>query len=114
MTKIAKDTRQRALEKLAFFGPAAVSGSPFYTHPPMSVGQTMYAANASSFLSTFQKRQINNRIVATGADVNSPVKNILKAGIGALAGNFIANALKAGPFMRGMITATGANYGYNY
>ena len=109
------EERTYALEKIAYFGPADVVGSPSYTRPPLTVGQMMYRSGGPySPLTPVQSRELNDSIVRTGIDVNSPAKSLLHAGIGALAGNFISNALGAGPFMRGMATAIGANYGYNY
>lgn len=104
-----------ALEKLAYFGAAPVPGSPSFMHPTLTVGQMMYRAGGPySPLSPAQTRSLNDKIVQTGIDVNSPAKRLLGAGIGALAGNFISNAMGAGPFMRGMATGIGAHYGYNY
>lgn len=105
---------QRGLVKSAFSGIAPVPGSPYFTPPPLTVGQTMYNVGVTDGLSPFQKRQINGAIVDTGLGVNSPAKNLLKAGVGAMAGNFIGKMLGVGPFWRGVMTATGANYGYKY
>lgn len=105
---------QGSLVKSAFSGIAPVPGSPYYVPPTMTVGQTMYNVGVDSSLSPYQKRQINGAIVNTGIGVNSPAKNLLKAGVGAMAGNFIGKMLGVGPFWRGVMTATGANYGYKY
>lgn len=106
-------TRRIALEKLAYFGPAYVAGAPSFYTPPLTVGQVMYNINnPASPLSQSDRRLLTNKIVQTNTNVNSPAKSLLRAGIGALAGNFIATTLGAGPFTRGMATAIGANYGY--
>lgn len=111
---MTKSARLAAITKLAYFGPAPVIGVPCYgPPPPMTVGQVMYNVNSPfSNFSAQNKRKITDRIVNTGLDVNDPAKKLLHAGIGALAGNFISNAIGAGPFMRGVATALGANYGY--
>lgn len=107
--------RRAALLKLAYFGPAWVPGAPFYQNQsPTAVGQVIYMAKQDQSMPPMASRRLTDDIVSTGVNVNSPAKNLFKAGIGALAGNFISNALKAGPFVRGLMTATGANYGYNY
>ena len=107
--------RAEALTKLAFFGPAPVPGAPYFAPPPLTVGQAMYNVNAfGSPLSMHDKRLINDKIVNSGINVNAPAKSLFRAGIGALAGNFIANALGLGPFNRGLATAIGANYGYGH
>jgi hypothetical protein len=81
----------------------------------MTVGQVMYNANSPmSILSQSDRRKLTDKIVGAGINVNSPAKSLLRAGIGALAGNFISNMLGAGPFMRGVATAAGAQYGYNH
>ena len=107
--------RAAALEKLAYFGRSDVSGSPAFMTPPMTVGQVMYNAGSPAFgLHPDVARGINNSIVRSGLSVNDPAKKLFHAGIGALASNFIANKLGVGPFARGVITAAGANYGYNH
>lgn len=106
--------RKEALEKLAYFGTASVSGTPVYLTPPPTVGQMLYNVNGPySPLSQSDKRFLSDRIVNTGINVNASGKSLLRAGLGALAGNFISNALGVGPFGRGLATAIGANYGYN-
>lgn len=135
------DIRRKALTKLAFYGSTWVTGSPRFGIPQLTVGQAMYNLNSQTcnttnnnlstsniymprprttlasdpafYASALGRRNITDQIVNTGIGVNSPAKSLLHAGIGALAGNFIANALKTGPFVRGLMTATGANYGYN-
>lgn len=108
--------RERALEKLAYFGPVGVTGTPVYAvPPPPTVGQVMYGINSPySPLSQADKRFLNDKIVGTGINVNAPGKSLLKAGLGALAGNFISNALGIGPFGRGLATGIGASYGYRH
>ena len=107
--------RKEALEKLAYFGPAPVTGAPMYFPPPPTVGQVMYGINGPmSPLSPADKRFLTDKIVNTGINVNAPGKSLIRAGLGALAGNFISNALGVGPFGRGLATAIGANYGYNH
>lgn len=109
-----QEIRRLALEKLAFHGSAQVIGSPMYYTPPLSVGQVLYHVNSPyNPMTNHQKRQLIDSINGTKIDVNKPAKSLLRAGIGALAGNFISTALGAGPFMRGLSTAIGANYGYN-
>jgi hypothetical protein len=112
---MTKTARFYALYKLAYFGPAPVLGSPNYgPPPPMTVGQVMYNVNIpSSPLQDADRRRMLDSIVNSGKNVNAPAKSLLNAGIGALAGNFISNALGAGPFMRGFATAVGAINGYN-
>jgi len=103
-----------ALEKLAYYGPAAVTGAPMYFPPPPTVGQVVYNINSpTSQLSPANRRFLTDKIVDTGINVNAPGKSLLRAGLGALAGNFISNALGVGPFGRGLATAIGASYGYN-
>ena len=112
---MTKTARVYALYKLAYFGPAPVLGAPhFGPPPPMTVGQVMYNANMPfSPLTGVDRRKMLDSIVNSGKNVNAPAKSLLNAGIGALAGNFISNALGAGPFMRGVATAVGAINGYN-
>ena len=112
---MTESIRQEALEKLAYFGPAPVQGVPPYTVPPATVGQVMYGINAPySPLSPATRRFLNDKIINTGINVNAPGKSLIRAGLGALAGNFISNALGAGPFGRGLATGIGASYGYNH
>lgn len=107
--------RSRALTKLAYFGSAAVQGSPSFFPAPLTVGQVMHdISNPFSPMSRPMARSLTDRIVNSGVDVNSPAKKLLHAGIGALAGNFISNMLGAGPFARGVATTLGARYGYNH
>lgn len=107
--------RRHALEKLAYFGSAPVNGVPVYLTPPPTVGQVMYLANSPmSPLPPASGRFLTDRIVNTGINVNAPAKSLIRAGLGALAGNFISNALGAGPFGRGLATGIGATYGYNH
>lgn len=109
------ELRTKALVKLAYFGAAAVPGMQQFTVPPLTVGQVMYNANAlGSPMSMHEKRIFMDKVVNSGLNVNDPAKNLIRAGIGALAGNFIANALGLGPFKRGIATAIGANYGYRH
>ena len=112
---MTETVRSLALTKLAYFGPAPVIGVPHYgPPPPLTVGQVMYRANMPFLpLSGIDRRKMLDSIVDTGKNVNAPAKSLLNAGIGALVGNFISNQLGAGPFMRGVATAVGANYGYN-
>lgn len=112
---MTKEARIAAIEKIAYIGGGYdPEGYCTYRTPPPTVGQFMYNVNGPySPLSSFEKRKITDRVVDTGIDVNSPAKSLLRAGIGALAGNFLANAFGAGPFMRGVATTIGANYGYN-
>lgn len=111
---MTREARYAAIEKIAFYGPASVTGIPSYTLPPATVGQVMYGAmNPAYGLPPWKARAIMNSIVDSKVDVNSPAKKLMNAGIGALAGNFISNMLGAGPFGRGMATAIGASYGYN-
>ena len=107
------DLRAKAITKLAYFGAAPVPGMLQFTSPPLTVGQVMYNANAfGSPLSMHDRRLFTDKVVNSGLSVNDPAKSLIRAGIGALAGNFIANALGMGPFKRGIATAIGANYGY--
>ena len=109
------DLRAKAIIKLAYFGAAPVPGAPQFTSPPLTVGQVMYNANAfGSPLSMQDRRAFTDKVVNSGLNVNDPAKSLIRAGIGALAGNFIANALGLGPFNRGVATAIGANYGYRH
>lgn len=105
-------TRVKAMHKLAFFGPAKVSGSPGFMHPPMTVGQLMYDINAQAERAGNERRKYLNDIVNTGVDVNAPVRSLIGAGFGALAANGISKMLGMNPFYRGITTAIGANYGY--
>lgn len=109
---IHSNYRKQAIEKLAFFGPAPVTGAPIYRTPPLTVGQSLYSLPSMN-LSPYHQREIHDKIVNSGLHVNKPAKSLLNAGIGALAGNFISTTLGMGPFMRGALTAIGANYGYN-
>lgn len=107
--------RTEALTKLAFFGTAYVPGTPVFAPPAPTVGQAMYNVNAfGTPLSPHEKRVITDNIVNSGIDVNAPAKSLLHAGIGALAGNFIANTLGLGPLNKGLATAIGAYYGYRH
>lgn len=111
---MTRSARLAALEKLAYFGPAADPRHLPYSRPPLTVGQIMYGIGSPAcLLDAQEKRQLTDRIVGSGVDVNSPAKRLVSAGIGALAGNFIANMFGAGPFNRGIATAIGAKYGYN-
>ena len=111
---MTKGARVNALMKLAYFGPASVIGRCTYRTPPPTVGQTIYNINAPySQIPQYEKRMLTDSIVDTGINVNSPAKSLFHAGIGALAGNFLSNALGAGPFLRGVATTLGASYGYN-
>ena len=102
--------------KMAYFGPAPVFGSPVLPPPPpLTVGQVMYNVSApGSPMSGVQQREFKDQVVHTGLNVNSPARSLLRAGVGAVAGNLISNALGMGPFMRGVMTAAGAGYGYNH
>ena len=105
-----------AIEKLAFFGTASVSGSPSYAVPRPTLGDMQRAMLASPYTSGMppsMARRMSDRLTATGLPVSTPAKSVMKAAIGGLAGNFIANALGTGPFMRGVMTAAGAGIGYN-
>lgn len=74
----------------------------------------MYLAKApKTNIPGMSGRDFTDSVIKTNVNVNAPAKSLLNAGIGALAGNFIANTLKTGPFMRGIMTAAGASYGYN-
>lgn len=109
------EERMGAIEKLAYFGPAYVAGAPQYVVPPPTVGQVMYGINGPySPLAPATRRFLNDKITNTGINVNAPGKSLIRAGLGALAGNFISNALGAGPFGRGLATGIGASYGYNH
>ena len=110
---MTKEARISSIMKLAYFGPASLGHSSYRTPPP-TVGQTIYNINGPySPLQPLDRRMLTDRIVDTGLNVNSPAKNLLNAGLGALVGNFLSNAFGAGPFIRGAATAIGANYGYN-
>lgn len=107
--------RSLALTKMAFYGDASVRGSPSYLNPSLTVGQTLYDLNSNPYLPPHKVREAHDSIIASGKDVNSPIKTALKAGIGAFAGNLIANKfLHSGPFMQRVLTTLGANYGINY
>lgn len=107
--------RRFALMKLAYFGYAGVNGTPTFTTPQMTVGQQLYLLNSNPYLPSNQVRQAKDSLVNSGIDVNTPLSKAIKTGIGALAGNFIAkNILKSSPFMQGVLTTLGANYGYNH
>lgn len=108
------DFRQRAIEKLAFYGPASVWGTPIYFAPQMTVGQTMTNINANPTLSPFDRRRALDQIVSTGIDVNSPAKKLIGAGLGAFAGNLVGKALGMGTFGRAIASLAGAHYGTRY
>lgn len=104
--------KAQALTKLAFYGPAPVFGAPVYLPPPVTVGQAMTDINAIQALSAYDRRRAIDQIVATGVDVNSPLRNLFTAGLGALAGKTISKALGLSPFTQGVAATMGAQYGY--
>lgn len=109
------EEKKDVLQKLAFYGSASVLGSPAYTTPPMTVGQVLYNAGAPSSPFTGSSfRAFSDQVNKSGLNVNSPAKNLFKAGIGALAGNFLGKTLGVSPFFRGVLSTVGANYGYKY
>ncbi len=105
--------RASAIEKMAFFGPAGVTGSPVFRNPGITVGQIMNNIRVSSSIPPMERRKALDGIVASGIDVNAPGHSLLKAGLGAVAANAVAGMLGAGPFLRGVSTVLGARYGYS-
>ena len=106
------DQRSQALLKLAFYGNAAVAGSVNYFAPQLTVGQAMADINAIQALSSYDRRRALDQIVSTGVDVNSPLRSLIGAGLGAFAGKTITKALGFSPFTQGVAATLGGQYGY--
>ena len=104
--------KEQALTKLAFYGNAAVAGGVNYFAPQLTVGQAMTDINALQALSAYDRRRALDQIVATGVDVNSPIRGLIGAGLGAFAGKAITKALGFSPFTQGVAATLGGQYGY--
>lgn len=104
--------KEQALTKLAFYGNAAVSGSVNYFAPQLTVGQAMTDLAALHALSAYDRRRALDQIVQTGVDVNSPLRSLIGAGLGAFAGKTLTKALGFSPFTQGVAATLGGQYGY--
>ena len=109
---MTSDQRSQAITKLAFYGNASVNGCPNYFMPQPTVGQMMADLNSLQTITPFERRRALDQIVSTGVDVNSPIKSLISAGIGAIAGKAITKALGFSPFAQGVAATLGGQYGY--